>query len=142
MVLPAHGARRGCSVTPFYADDGPRIAIETDERNRHHRIMIPSDLRMPLIQLLRRVQNGANKVSDRPLTVTRVSSLAVSGQVSRYVVVQYHERVPGNGVRLRKLPIRQDELDVLIQGLYSNTPAAQHAVRPDLPLESFFGPST
>lgn len=133
-LWPEHGLR----VTPFLAGDGPRIAIENDERNRHHRIQIPPELRIPLIHLLRRIQHGEQKVSDRPLSVCRVSSIAVSGDVSRYVVVHYHERVPGNGVRLRRLPLRQDALDAFIQQLWGSIPAVNQSLRPDSTLDSFF----
>ena len=139
MVASTPWHAPGLRVSPFLAGDGPRIAIENDDRNQHHRMLIPPELRIPLIHLLRRIQHGESKVSDRPLSVTRVSSMAVSGETSRYIVIHYHERVPGNGMRLRRLPVRPEHLDAFIHDLWGSIPAMQPNLRPENALDSFLG---
>lgn len=120
-------------VIPFVSSDGPRLAIESDDRNRRHRLLLPPELRLQLIGLLRRVQAGEKKVQARPLTVSRVQSTSLSGDEDRYVIVHFHERITGNGMRLHRLPVRDHELSELIHDLYGTQPHAD--VRPESTLD-------
>ncbi|MBW3583051.1 MAG: hypothetical protein KY455_08130 [Euryarchaeota archaeon] len=103
---------------PFVSSDGPRLAIETTDITGRHRLSIPPALRLQLIAMLRRAQGTESRIQERPLSIARVYQTAVSGVPRRMVMVQYQERLPGNGMRMHRLAIPVDQLQGLISSLW------------------------
>lgn len=103
---------------PFVSSDGPRLAIETTDWSGRHRLSIPPTLRLQLIGMLRRAQGTESRIQERPLSIARVYQTTVSGVPRRVVMVQYQERLPGNGMRMHRLAIPVDQIQGLISSLW------------------------